>query len=561
MSQFDADPFLQQLAAGVGNLEVARRNFETKANVGLQGQALRQQAASEANRAQMQQTELAAQAQMQQQAQAAQSADYAQLNASRERMAQQEMAQQQAQFQQSQAQSKELMMMQNRTAVRLQQIEAEKRKVDAQILASSRNDPRLVEMRNQRRALDAQARNLEMAMNSTMAAHQLATTTQTQRLEEVTSRLEAFKSATLQQRSGAQQATTRAIDDAVLDFSRKNSFFDQVATLRTAYPAGNEPGQIGADTLFYDMAGLEILMENLGESVFGYSDKENYRARLSQEASSPLAMAAAVADRAIRKHGESLGLKEGQTEVANKAMSKLLLYAAHLGKTEKWMEPYGSPSADQEATFKRGIAESLATLRSSGMSDSQIMGVLETMEGMSANSTELLTRLSGSGAQGEMGTLLEETLMGVGRLVDVVQMVGDDSQLMGGRKIVDHSKFDMPGMYQNARAAYAAAQGSQQLEQLRSQLSGIGMPDQELLGVIEALTRAEPELQNLDPRVILQMLKAQQTQAGELGARGAALGEEERLRQEQILGQGGMAASDIETQRLESLLSEMEGGQ
>jgi hypothetical protein len=552
MSQFDADPFLQQLAAGVGNLEVARRNFETKANVGLQGQALRQQAESEANRAQMQQTELAAQAQMQQQAQAAQSADYAQLNASRERMAQQEMAQQQGQFEQSQAQSKELMMMQNRTSVRLQQIEAEKRKVDAQILASSRNDPRLVEMRNQRKALDAQARNLEMAMNSTMAAHQLATTTKEERGTEVMGKLQSFQSAMMTQRTGAEDAMTRAIDDAFLDVTRGNGFWGQMGRVQMAQGVPVTTG-LGLFT-----AGGEILLENLGESILGISNPEDYRERLSDSTKSPLAMTAAIMERALDNHSDGLGMKAGQKDVVKAAMMKVLAGGARLGRSEDWT---GDLNQQQQDAIKGEIAAGLGQLRQAGMSDAQIMGMLESVEGLAENRTQTFARLGTSGADGALSEVLGETLTGVGRIIDAVQAVGDDSKLMGGQKIVDHSKFDLGGAYRNAMAAYATAEGSQQLGALRQQLTGYGMGDQELLGVIEALTRAEPELQNLDPRVILQMLKAQQAQAGELGARGAALGEEERLRQEQILGQGGMAASDIETQRLESLLSEMEGGQ
>lgn len=554
MSQFDADPFLQQIAAGVGNLDVARRNFETKANVALQGQALRQQAASEANRAQMQQTELAAQAQMQQQAQAAQSADYAQLNASRERMAQQEMAQQQSQFEQSQAQNKELMMLQNRTAIRLQQIEAEKRKVDAEILAAAKNDPRLVELRKRRRDLNTRAINVEAAMNSTTVAHTQALGVRGQRGEEIKARLASFQEANKMQRQGAEDATTRGIDDAILAITRGNGFWGQAVRAAPGIPGTGIDAVMPGATLA--AGGLEVLLENLGESILGISNPQDYRERLSDTTTSPLAMAGFIADRTLDNHSDGLGLKSGQKDVVKTAMMKVLAGGARLGRSEDWT---GDLNAQQQEAIKGEIAAGLQQLRASGMSDAQIMGMLESMEGLAENQSQMIGRLGGTGADASLSTVLEGTLTGVGRIIDAVQAVGDDGQLMGGQKIVDHSKMDLTGMYVNGMAAYATAEGSPQMLQFRQQMSGMGMSREEMEKVIEPLLRADPDLKDLDPRVVLRMLEAQRTQAADISQQLFATTEEERLLQEEMLGRAGMRSSDIESQLLDELASQYEG--
>lgn len=550
MSQM-SDPFLESIALGVNNMGQATQNWNVKAQAGLQGQALRQQAASEANRAQMQQTELAAQAQMQQQAQAAQSADYAQLNASRERMAQQEMAQQESQFSRSQAQERELKMMQSKFAIRLQEIEAESRKIRAQIVGQARNSPELKALREKRRGLEAQARSVEMAMNSGMASLSVAQDVKTGRLDEVESRIDAVKRAAETRRDNTNDSFNRGLNDTILGITRQSGYWQEAGRVALADGVTGMP-MAEVQVLPH----LKIMMQNLSESVFGYSNPDWYRERMTFENKSPTFLAGTVVENTFTKHGDGLGLKDGMKDAAKTAMLKAIGAA---GALRPGSEISGGLNPEQTKAAREQIATELQNLMSYGMGSEQIMAFIKNLEGLSENSAELVGRMAGTGAEGAMGQVLEETLTGVGGIADVLQDVAKDPTVMTQGPLVDLTEYDTSAMYRRARAAYALSQDSPEMQKLLMETQKFGMPETEKLELVRLLTEADPRLQQLNPDEILRMIEGLRAQSGQLGAMAGEMTEEEQLALQEYMQQAELGGAQNELDILGQLAGELGG--
>lgn len=519
MSQFDADPFLQQIAAGVGNLEVARRNYETKANVALQGQAMRQQAQMQQNElaagAQMQQQKLASDQMLAQQAQAAETANYAALNASRERISQQEMAQQASQFERAHAQNKELFMAQQLIIQRRDEMESLRRQRYEEMIAMAPNDPNIVRARSAYEETRQKKLETDRMLNTLLRANQLATEGKKARTEQVGSRIRSLHDAATKEQETWIAALGKGFEMATLQDARnKQGFFGDVerqaqltADADTRYAAFSGPagrGAAGADTAGYGLdAAAKVALFNFLD-LFGYKPEEAEQIYASDFQRSPFVMASAMVNQALDAAEGSHGLPPGKQAEVKPIINQLLMAGALLSGVD-----VGGRDASKvdKANLRSVIRDNVAQLRQAGFGNAKINGILKQMESMAANQLEMSGAMGVSGIEGQVGDAMARTMSGLGAMSAAIQGVVEDDKFMAdvGGPVEDLVAFNLPDIERKAALAWGMGGMSdegptrmpQQLAELVQGLKALGAEPEEINEQVRLLTEMSPELRSL----------------------------------------------------------------
>ena len=501
---------------------------------------------------------------MQQRDLAGQAANYEKLNESRERMQQRELAQQESQFKKSEAQDKDLALMDQEFAAAIALSKSKSAQAAARAAAAQKDDPQLKAMRMERRAHQENARRLEQALNAAREAKGMAQMLKGTRLEEVEARITAVHEGQLMLRKGAMDAMGNALSDTILQNARASGgFLEEVGR----YGAGGM-GPLAGEGMFpgglVDAAkGLgaieRVLAQNIADATFGFNDVETVRQRMTSLERSPTAFASQVVENAFERYDDAFGVTPDQKAAAKGLMQSLIVNGAVLGNvTDELvaMPPVRDPRMAERS--KQKVAETIGKLRQSGMQDSQILGMLESLEAMSERSSAILLDegLGASGIAGAKGTVLEETLTGVGDIVDGIQAVLLDEKLMrqfADGELVDFVKFDAPEVHKRAVQGYAMDQPG--IQQFREEAKRLGLRDEkELSGIVSLLVENDPELKrmgfNLDPQEIAAMVLQMEREAGQM-----ALGAEDLVEREQLAVQrfGAGAAADAEQFNIDAL--------
>ena len=274
---------------------------------------------------------------------------------------------------------------------------------------------------------------------------------------------------------------------------------------------------------------------------------------------SPTAFASKVVENAFDKYDDAFGVTPEQKAAAKGLMQSLIVNGAVLGNVtdELVVMPPVRDSRITEAS-KRKVAETIGKLRQSGMQDSQILGMLEALEAMSERSSTILLDegLGTSGIAGAKGAVLEETIKGVGDIVDGIQAVLLDEKLMrqfADGELVDFVKFNAPEVHKRAVQSYAM--DKPQIQQFREEAKRLGLRNEkELEGIVSLLIENDPDLQkmgfNLNPQEIASMVLQMEREAGQM-----KLGAEDLVEREELAVQrfGAGAAAGAEQFNIDAL--------
>lgn len=515
MSQIpsNSQQFLMGVQTGVQNAGQATQNFAVaeQARVAQQQLALEQQRMMQ----QGQQFERGLQAEQE---------NYRRLNESRERMQQAEMSQQGAQFQQRMAFDAEQARVERTLAMRLKQHEMEMMALDREIAATASNDPRIVELRAKRRNLKGQGRNLEMMMGAAGQAQQLAQGVREDRLTEAASRLTAMQEGLQTRASAAADAVQKGFQYASLVSTGDSSFINQLQRL-SAQGGIQRPGEQAEGSPI--SSSMSILYDNFTRWAFGEAAGDEYlaRQRATEFMANGAAMAAQTLDNAIRLNKGSFGLKDGEREKAAALVSNIVADASILTN----IDPQVAAGGSEAQNFRRQrIAQNIGELRKTGMGDEQISALFDGLDSISENRANLLAEYAGGDASSPEAKILTQSLDGVGRISDFVQGVAGDQTLMGsvGGVMKDPSKYDWIGTLRRAQASYGMGAQSQQIAQLQQAISGYGIPESEVRGLIETLTASDPNLQYLRPEDYTNMIRGMQMEGYTIQDLMEALGED-----------------------------------
>jgi len=136
------------------------------------------------------------------------------------------------------------------------------------------------------------------------------------------------------------------------------------------------------------------------------------------------------------------------------------------------------------------------------MGDEQIAALFDGLQAASENRPALLLQYQERDPSIVQGGMLDKTLEGVGSIVNMIEGVAGDNALMqangGGGRLTDYSKYDWSGVTRKARLAYGMDQSSE-LQQLVSELRGLGMKDTDLQNIMRLMVERDPSLQFLRP--------------------------------------------------------------
>jgi hypothetical protein len=549
---------LEGLLAGGQLLGQAQQNQATT----FQAEAQRRAAGLEARGQNLQNT-------MQQRELAAQAENYRRLNASRERMQKDEMAQQQRQFEQSQAQEKELKLFDQEMVLAIGKAKAQAAAKAAEILGGQKDDPTLQALRQERRAMQERALNLERALNATRSGLDIARGVRSDRLDQASAQITSMHQGLITSKTNAQDAMSKGLTDLSLELAREKGFLPDV--FRTLGVPGMmnvaTQGIAGGGGFTVGAAALQVLAENIVDSAFGFANEDAVKARLTSTEQSPTAFAAKVVENAFAQYDDALGIKGDKKEAAKATMIGLIGVAAVLSNGEQ--DITGIPKGEVQAQLRQKIAQKIGDLRSYGMHDVQILGMLEGLDSIGENASRgiLDSGLAATGLEGEMGKVLQQTMRGVGDIADAVQATILDSEIMkqfAGGEMTDLAKFDMPGVFRMAQQAYGQELISPQIEQFRGELNRLGFrKPEELESVIKALVENDPELQRLgfqlDPQLIAQQVLELERQQSQGALNLGALSETEQLAVQQFGARAGEAGARFELDALDQLLNETRG--
>jgi hypothetical protein len=541
-----SEQFLGGLASSQGFLQQAGANQRAKMDYQLAQQQMG-----------LEQQKMQQQGQQFQQGLQAEAENYRKLNESRERMAQAEMQQQGSQFGQRMSFDKEQANMERLVGLKMQQIDMDMRRNEAEITAMADNDPRVAELRGRRRQLKADARNLEQMLASSAESVRLAQGLKADRVGEVDARLNAFQEAVGVRRSQAEDAMRSGLDYAVLKDAREGGFIKELARVAADQfgPGVAAGGPVGAGAV--GVTGLAIIGDNLMQWAMSVGSPELAEVKATQFMKDGSAMAVQVVNNALALNGDAFGLKPGKREEATKVLSDIVAKGAILAN----MDPQSRASnGGGQQQLKQEIAQGVAQLRQAGMGDEQIAAVFEGLESMSENRAELLRSYEETDPQSLQAGLLEASLTRVGKIQDAIESVVADQDVMkgAGGKLVDHSKYDWAGVSRNARLAYGMGQSSE-LQQLVRDLDSLGMTDQELNQITRVLTESDPNLQYLRPEDLTSMIRGMSMRAGNVGADIEDIGEEIGQAQGQVVARGRLQGLNEADQRLAELIGRVGG--
>ena len=491
----NTEQFLSGIAAGTQNIGQATQNF-----------AATEQAAQGRMGLQLEGEKLRQQGQQFQQGLQAEAENYRKLNESRERMQTQELAQQGSQFQQRMQFDQEQARIERTLAVRLKQHEMEMMATDREIAATASNDPRIRELRAKRADLRKRARDVEMMMGSAGMAQQMAQGVRGERLNEAQTRLTAMQQGVQTRAENALNAVTQGFDYSVLKDSAEGGFIQGMARAAAADAGGifgSTPAAMAVKTLWE-----ETKMWALGT---GAGDEAFAEAKATEFLKNGGAMAAATLANALSLNKVAFGLKDGEREKAMALVNKIVADGAILANVDTTVAAGG---AEAQKIRKERIAKSIGELRKTGMGDEQISALFDGLDRVSENRDMLLAQYTEREGVGAQPKILDRTLEGVGKISDMVQGVMDDVELMKpvGGSVKDPSKYDWIGTLRKAQAAYGMGQSSDRIQELQRAMTDFGIPENEILGLVETLTASDPNLQYLRPEDYLGVIRGLQAQ-------------------------------------------------
>ncbi len=503
----NTEQFLGGVAAGVQNVGQAAQNFQisSQRDIALQELAQRDR-------------QMAQQGQQFERGLKAEEENYRRLNESRERMQAQELGQQGAQFNQRMEFDREQARLEQLLSVKMKNIEFEMAAADREIAASADNDPRLVEMRARRKTLRDEGRNLEQLVSAAGLASQMAGEVRSDRLSEITARLTAHSEALATRYANATDAVRSGFDYASLQNAGKESFVNQVRRLDALMR--QELGNVG--TAAANLAGVApvtmLAMNNVAKWVLGASGGSEDLARLAATnfTKNGGAMAASIVENTFDVSGSAFGLKGPDQEKAKRLMGEIISTASIMRGVTPEMRTTGS---DMNAQREK-IAANIQELRSIGMGDEQIGGILDGLETLAENRAETLRMMDPTELGGPEQTMLQESLTGVGRIHDLIDGVASDKTLMAkyGGALSDQSKYDYAGTIRRAQQAYGLGE-SAEFQTLMQELDAMGVSPEQRAEYVRLLTDAAPGLENLRPDFF-------RSQAQALGRRQVAAGQE-----------------------------------
>ena len=541
----NTEQFLSGIAAGTQNIGQATQNF-----------AATEQAAQGRMGLQLEGEKLRQQGQQFQQGLQAEAENYRKLNESRERMQTQELAQQGSQFQQRLQFDEEQARIERTLAVRLKQHEMEMMANDREIAATASNDPRIRELRAKRADLRKRARDVKEMLGSAGMAQQMSKDVRGERLKEAQTRLTAMQQGVQTRAENALNAVTRGFDYSVLKDSAEGGFIDsmrrvfaeqqsdaaqrQFANLRTP------PGPMGA---VYRNLWEETKMWALGT---GAGDEAFAEAKATEFLKNGGAMAAATLSNALSLNKGAFGLKDGEREKAMALVTKIVADGAILANVDPRAAAGG---AEGQKARRERIAKSIGELRKTGMGDEQISALFDGLDSVAGNRDMLLAQYTAREGVGAQPKILDRTLEGVGKISDLVQGVMDDVELMKpvGGTVDGPSKYDWIGTFRRAQAAYGMGQSSDKIQELQRAMTDFGIPENEILGLVETLTASDPNLQYMRPEEYLEVIRGLQAQGYNLEdvalqldeALGQTQAEVVAGRQGQMFRQGSAGFEDI----------------
>jgi hypothetical protein len=491
----NTEQFLSGIAAGTQNIGQATQNF-----------AATEQAAQGRMGLQLEGEKLRQQGQQFQQGLQAEAENYRKLNESRERMQTQELAQQGSQFQQRMQFDQEQARIERTLAVRLKQHEMEMMATDREIAATASNDPRIRELRAKRADLRKRARDVEMMMGSAGMAQQMAQGVRGERLNEAQTRLTAMQQGVQTRAENALNAVTQGFDYSVLKDSAEGGFIQGMARAAAADAGGifgSTPAAMAVKTLWEEMK-MWALGTGAGDEAFA-------EAKATEFLNNGGAMAAATLANALSLNKVAFGLKDGEREKAIALVNKIVADGAILANVDPRAAAGG---AEGQKAHRERIAKSIGELRKTGMGDEQISALFDGLDSVSGNRDMLLAQYTEREGVGTQPQMLDRTLEGVGRISDMVQGVMDDVELMNpvGGSVKDPSKYDWIGTLRKAQAAYGMGQSSDRIQELQRAMTDFGIPENEILGLVETLTASDPNLQYLRPEEYLEVIRGLQAQ-------------------------------------------------
>ena len=541
----NTEQFLSGIAAGTQNIGQATQNF-----------AATEQAAQGRMGLQLEGEKLRQQGQQFQQGLQAEAENYRKLNESRERMQTQELAQQGSQFQQRLQFDEEQARIERTLAVRLKQHEMEMMANDREIAATASNDPRIRELRAKRADLRKRARDVKEMLGSAGMAQQMSKDVRGERLKEAQTRLTAMQQGVQTRAENALNAVTRGFDYSVLKDSAEGGFIDSMRRVIAERQSDAAQGP------YADLQGppspMGAVYRNLWEETkmwalgTGAGDEAFAEAKATEFLKNGGAMAAATLANALSLNKGAFGLKDGEREKAMALVTKIVADGAILANVDPRAAAGG---AEGQKARRERIAKSIGELRKTGMGDEQISALFDGLDSVAGNRDMLLAQYTAREGGGAQPQILDRTLEGVGKISDLVQGVMDDVELMKpvGGTVDDPSKYDWIGTFRRAQAAYGMGQSSDKIQELQQAMTDFGIPENEILGLVETLTASDPNLQYLRPEEYLEVLRGLRAQGYNLEdvalqldeALGQTQAEVVAGRQGQMFRQGSAGFEDI----------------
>ena len=546
----------------------------------LIGQASQNQATTFQREAQQRAAGLEARGQdlqntMQQRQLGAEAENYRKLNESRERMQQSEMAQQESQFSRAQEQDRELKLMDQEFSLAIAKAQAKAKQKAAEIVAGQKDDATLAQLRKERAAAADEARRLEQALNAARTARDLSRDVKGQRIEDMRGRVTSFYESAKLLGTQAQTAMGNAISDAILQNTRRSGGFSE-ETAR--YSLGENmqgvtegvPDPFGMGGVATGLAAMErVLLQNIADATLGFNDTETVRQRMTSFERSPTEFASRVIDNAFERYDDAFGVAPEQKAAAKEIFLSMVVNGAVLGNVQDELlslPPVRDPRLEESGRMK--VAQGIAKLRQSGMQDVQILAVLESLEGMAERSSSIVSEqgLAATGIQGGKGEVLQQTLTGVGNIVDGIESVLKDQGFMrqhAGGELVDIVKFDLPKVFRMGESAFAMDRKAPQMQEFTGQIGKLGIRDpKQVEELVDVLIKNDPELQRmgfqLNPAEIAQMVLGLEQQASALGGRAQGMAEEEDLAVQQYTARGAGEGAQFEIDAFNEMLADLQ---
>jgi hypothetical protein len=538
MSQIPSNSlqFNAGMEAAQGNIALMGQNQRTKIDQDMQ---LRQLALQGQR---MQQEE-----RMQMRGLAAEAANYRDLNRSRAEMQREELGQQQRQFEQNQAYLREQAQAERLIQIELQKLQAQREAVNARLAAGADQDT--AGLRNERNTINQNMVRLQEMMSSAQHGLARAQGLKDDRMEEIRTRAVAFGDTIASRRGMAQEAIGNGVSAAVLKDALDGGFVNDVARRFYEDSGGTTAGVVGEGIRMMTGTGAyqKILAENLMESVFGYSDPESMRKRMTDLQKSPQAFAGAIVHNAFSQHGDAFGLDAGKKAEAAVVATRMIGDAGILADLDPKVRAGGGDVV--EGQYKK-IAEGFKKLRDMGMGDEQITAILDGLEGIGSGSSELLMQFGLDQKGAGMQRVLMDTTEGVGQIGDLLRHVAESEKYMApvGGVLTDLSKFDIKGLMRKADLAYGVS-SSPEIEALMRDLEGMGMTDQDvqqMMGLLSVGDDMRPE----EIQAALQAM-ARESKMGELRAK--EVDQEMGRSGAQFVARGQAQAAEEELKALDAL--------